>query len=78
MSNARTTQKTMRACALEAYGGSERMRLMELSVPETRDVLIPMYSAEVSEWEALVRDGAAAPFPSVTHMQQRERERSRW
>jgi hypothetical protein len=55
MSNTSTTQKTMRACALEAYGGAERMRLMAFPVPALCDVLIPMYSAEVREWEALVR-----------------------
>jgi hypothetical protein len=75
MSTARTAQKTLRACALEAYGGAERMRLIHLPLSETRDMLIPMDSAEVREWEPLARDGAAAPFPSVTHMQQRERER---
>jgi hypothetical protein len=36
MGHTRTTQKTMRACAIDAYGGPERMRLIELPVPVPR------------------------------------------
>jgi hypothetical protein len=69
MSNARTTQKTMRACALEAYGGSERMRLNELPVPETRDVMsanlcVEAHMRELTEqgFEVMVeRDATAGP-----------------
>jgi hypothetical protein len=70
MSNASTTQKTMRACALEAYGGSERMRLRELPVPERRDVMSANLCVEAHMHElieqsfevAVVRDAMAVPW----------------
>lgn len=60
----------MRAWAIDAYGGSERMRLRELPVPEPgpRDVLIRMVGAEVGDWDILVREGdwpMGRPFPLI-------------
>lgn len=70
MSNTGTTKTTMRAWAIDAYGGPERMLLVELPVPEPqpRDVLIRMHGAEVGDWDALVREGEwpmERPFPLV-------------
>jgi len=60
----------MRAWAIDAYGGPELLRLANLPVPETgaQDVLIEMHSAEVGDWDALVREGGLPmerPFPLV-------------
>jgi NADPH:quinone reductase-like Zn-dependent oxidoreductase len=62
--------KTMRAWAIEAYGGAEQLKLMELPVPEPRgdDLLIRMRGAEVGDWDAQVREGEwpmERPFPLV-------------
>jgi NADPH2:quinone reductase len=70
MSDSGTTKPVMRAWAIDAYGGPERMRLMELPVPEPqpRDVLIQMHGAEVGDWDILVREGGwpmERPFPLV-------------
>jgi NADPH:quinone reductase-like Zn-dependent oxidoreductase len=62
---------TMRAWAIEAYGGPEQLKLMELPVPQLRtddDVLMRMHGAEVGDWDALVREGGwpmERPFPLV-------------
>ena len=50
----------MCAWAINAYGGPEQMRLMELPVPEPGpdDVLIRMAGAEVGDWDILVREAA--------------------
>ena len=61
---------TMRAWAIDGYGGLERMRLRKLPVPEPgpRDVLIRMSGAEVGDWDILVREGEwpmGRPFPLV-------------
>ena len=60
MSKRGTRKATMRAWAINAYGGPERMQIMELPVPEPGpdDVLIRMAGAEVGDWDILVRDGA--------------------
>ena len=63
-------KKTMRAWAINAYGGPKQMRLAELPVPEPgpRDVLIRMQAAEIGDWDVLVREGAwpmERPFPLV-------------
>ena len=34
MANTDTTKKTMRAWGIDGYGGPERLKLMELPVPE--------------------------------------------
>ena len=62
--------RTMRAWAIDAYGGPERMQLMQLPVPEVGpgDVRIRMYAAEVGDWDILVRQGEwpmERPFPLV-------------
>jgi NADPH2:quinone reductase len=70
MSTSVMTKKTMRAWAINAYGGPKQMRLAELPVPEPgpRDVLIRMQGAEIGDWDVLVREGAwpmERPFPLV-------------
>ncbi len=71
MSNTGIKKTTMRAWAINAYGGPERMRLVELPVPPEpgpRDVLIRMHGAEVGDWDALVREREwpmERPFPLV-------------
>ena len=70
MSKRGTRKATMRTWAINAYGGPERMQLMELRVPEPGpgDMLIRMAGAEVGDWDILVRDGSwpmGRPFPLV-------------
>lgn len=70
MTNTDTTKKTMRAWAIDGYGGPERLKLMELPVPEPQpgDILIRMHGAEVGDWDALVREGEwpmERPFPLI-------------
>lgn len=70
MSSTRRTTPTMRAWAIDAYGSPNRMRLMELPVPEPKsgDVLIHMQGAEVGDWDALICEGGwdmGRPFPLV-------------
>jgi NADPH2:quinone reductase len=62
--------KTMRAWAIEAYGGPDQLKLMELPVPQPRgdDLLIRMRGAEVGDWDVQVREGEwpmERPFPLV-------------
>lgn len=62
--------RTMRAWAIEAYGGPEQMRIMELPVPvpSAHEVLIRMAGAEIGDWDILVREGGwpmGPPFPLV-------------
>ncbi len=70
MSQRPTRKATMRAWAINAYGGPEQMQLMELPVPEPGpdDILIRMAGAEVGDWDILVRDGSwpmGRPFPLI-------------
>jgi len=70
MSETDMVRATMRAWAIDGYGGPERMRLRTLPVPEPgpRDVLIRMSGAEVGDWDILVREGEwpmGRPFPLV-------------
>ena len=70
MSETMERTRTMRAWAIDAYGGPERLRLRELPVPEpkSRDVLVRMQSAEIGDWDILVREGGwpmNRPFPIV-------------
>lgn len=65
-----TPMKTMRAWAIDGYGGPERMEFRELPVPTpaARDVLIRMHGAEVGDWDAIVCDGEwpmDRPFPLI-------------
>jgi len=63
----------MRAWAIDAYGGPERLRLRELPVPEpkAREVLVRMQSAEIGDWDILVREGGwrkgADGFPAPAY-----------
>ncbi|MGZ3318140.1 MAG: hypothetical protein ACXU95_12655, partial [Isosphaeraceae bacterium] len=59
MSETDMVRATMRAWAIDGYGGPERMRLRTLPVPGPgpRDVLIRMSGAEVGDWDILVREG---------------------
>jgi NADPH:quinone reductase-like Zn-dependent oxidoreductase len=70
MIESQETKRAMRAWAINAYGGPERLRLMEIPVPEprSREVLIRMHGAEVGDWDMLVREGGwpmERPFPLV-------------
>ena len=70
MSEVETARATMRAWAIDAYGGPERMQIRRLPVPEPGpgDVLIGMSGAEVGDWDILVREGEwpmGRPFPLV-------------
>ena len=70
MSETKAARSTMRAWAIDAYGGPERMRLRDLPVPGPgpRDVLIRMAGAEVGDWDVLVLEGEwpmGRPFPLV-------------
>lgn len=61
---------TMRAWAIDGYGGPERLKLMNLPVPTPKpgDVLMRMRGAEVGDWDILVREGQwpmERPFPLV-------------
>jgi NADPH:quinone reductase-like Zn-dependent oxidoreductase len=61
---------TMRAWAIDAYGGPEQLKLRELPVPVPgpRDVLIRMHGAEVGDWDITVREGQwpmERPFPLI-------------
>lgn len=66
----RSKANTMRAWGIQRYGGPEELHLMNLPMPrvEHRDVLIRMHSAEVGDWDALVREGGwpmGRQFPVV-------------
>jgi NADPH:quinone reductase-like Zn-dependent oxidoreductase len=68
MNNAKSSNLTMRAWGIDAYG--EPMRMMELPRPRPGpgDVLIRMHGAEVGDWDELVRKGEwpmERPFPLV-------------
>jgi len=68
--NAPRSNETMHAWAIEAYGGPDQLKLIELPLPRPRagDVLIRMRGAEVGDWEAPVRSGKwpmEHPFPLV-------------
>jgi NADPH:quinone reductase len=56
------TQRTMRAIALDRFGGLETMKLQTLPVPEVEpdDVLIHVEWAGVGEWDPLEREGGFA------------------
>jgi len=69
-----TIQKTMRAAAINRFGGIEEIKLQMLPVPEIEpdEVLIRIESAGVGVWDAFEREGGFAKmfgvepkFPSV-------------
>jgi NADPH2:quinone reductase len=55
-------QETMKAVALESFGGLDRMRIRELPVPdiEPDEVLIRVDTAGVGEWDPAEREGQLA------------------
>src|SRR2546423_2587277 len=62
----------MRAIAIDAYGGSERLQLMELPIPEVGpdDVLIRVRAAGVNPADVSIREGRLAQmmplsFPAI-------------
>ena len=66
------TSKTMKAVAIESYGGKEMLKLRELPIPEMSpaEVLIKVEAAGVGVWDAIVRQGfmeemVPATFPLV-------------
>ncbi|WP_165235431.1 NADP-dependent oxidoreductase [Aquisphaera insulae] len=70
MSEMETAKVTMKAWAIDAYGGPDRMQIRRLPVPEPGpgDVLIKMAGAEVGDWDIMVREGEwpmGRPFPLV-------------
>jgi len=52
----------MRAIAIDAYGGSERLQMMELPIPEVgpNDVLIRVRAAGVNPADISIREGRSA------------------
>ena len=67
-----TTPKTMKAIAIDRYGGKEQLQLRELPVPTVGpdEVLIRVSAAGVGVWDAMVRSGvmdavAPATFPLI-------------
>jgi NADPH:quinone reductase len=63
--------KTMRAAAIDQYGGPEVLALRELPIPEVdaKKLLIAVYTAGVGGWDADIRDrwnpGGRIRFPFV-------------
>lgn len=67
-----TTTKTMRAVAINEYGGSDQLKLTELPVPAfgPTEVLIKVEAAGVGVWDVMIRKGlmkeiAPVDFPLV-------------
>ena len=58
----------MRAIAIDEYGGSERLQLMELPIPEVgpNDVLIRVRSAGVNPADISIREGRYAQMMPLT------------
>ena len=56
------TQSTMKAIALDRFGGLETMKLQMLPVPEVgpNEVLIHVESAGMGQWDAFEREGGFA------------------
>ena len=53
------TPKTMRAAAIDRFGGPEALTLHELPVPEidTNEILIKLHTSGVGPWDAAIRGG---------------------
>lgn len=62
-----TTQKTMRAAALDRFGGAEEIRMQTLPVPEIGpdEVLLQVEAAGVAVWDAFEGEGGFAKMFSV-------------
>src|SRR5947209_3660543 len=58
----------MRAIAIDAYGGSERLQMMELPIPEVgpNDVLIRVRAAGVNPADVSIREGRLAQMMPLT------------
>ena len=58
----------MRAIAIDEYGGSERLQLMELPIPEVgpNDVLIRVRAAGVNPADISIREGRYAQMMPLT------------
>jgi NADPH:quinone reductase-like Zn-dependent oxidoreductase len=68
MANMNSSNTTMRAWTINAYGEFMRMQDLPLPRPGPNDVLIRMHGAEVGDWDELVRKGEwpmERPFPLV-------------
>jgi NADPH2:quinone reductase len=65
---AQTTQQTMRAAAIDRFGGPETIALHMLPVPEVApdEVLIRIESAGVAEWDPFEREGGFVKMLGVT------------
>src|SRR2546425_12079286 len=67
----RTLPKTMRAAAIERFGGAEVLTLHELPVPVPgpNEILIALHTSGVGTWDAWHREGGDPPakprFPLV-------------
>src|SRR5262245_59795556 len=63
-----TTQHTMRAAAIDRFGGPETIAMHMLPVPEVEpdEVLIRIESAGVAEWDPLEREGGFVKMLGVT------------
>ena len=62
-----TTQNTMKAVAIDRFGGPETLRLETLPVPEVGpdEVLIQVDSADVAVWDPFEREGGFAKLYGV-------------
>jgi NADPH2:quinone reductase len=63
-----TTQNTMRAAALDRFGGVETIKMHTLPVPEVGfdEILIRVESAGVAEWDPFEREGGFAKMLGIT------------
>lgn len=59
--------RTMRAVAIDEFGGPERLTLTELPVPDVgrHDVLIALETAGVGEWDPFEREGGYAEMLGI-------------
>jgi NADPH2:quinone reductase len=70
--NMTAVPKTMRAAAIDRFGGPEvlQVRMLPVPVPDADEVLIALHTAGVGGWDADIRDGwwpdsLDPPFPLV-------------
>ena len=59
MAQTQTLQKTMRAAAIDRFGGLETIKMKEIPVPQIGpdEVLIRVESAGVGVWDPFEREG---------------------
>jgi NADPH:quinone reductase-like Zn-dependent oxidoreductase len=68
MENNSSSNVTMRAWTIDAYGETMQLRELPRPSPGPNDILIRMHGAEVGDWDELVRRGdwpMERPFPLV-------------